>query len=225
MTSKPLVLPPATPSELLSYIISSHRYPTTLIIGCPKDEFLGAVVEDIVGQLTLEDDQRHASGSDTLPPSHPFLKAHLYQIAVSRHIRIIFAPTVTHLRSYLSVFSAKDSPVPLPPSHVDVSKSPLLLVYGLLALHRDASEWSAQGIGNSTAVLVDCATRNGFQPVIVEPRGSGGHGDLDHLGGEMIPILNGTSRKEDGSWLGRSVNIRQVLCRWFEFEDREWQIK
>ncbi|KAF7543697.1 hypothetical protein G7Z17_g10534 [Cylindrodendrum hubeiense] len=222
MTSQPVVLSPATPSELLSYVISYHRYPTTLIIGFPKHEFLSAVVEDVVQQLSLKDDEPR-DGDDEDKPPHPFLRAPLYQIAVSRHIRIVFTPTVTHLRAYLSVFSAAESPIPAPPNHVPDTKPPILLVYGLMALHRDASEWSAQGIGNSTAVLVDCAARNKFRPVIVEPRGVGGHDELDHLGREMIPLLNGTARKDDGTWSGRSVNIRQVLSRWFEFESREWE--
>lgn len=222
MTSQPVVLSPATPSELLSYIISCHRYPTTLVVGCSKQELLSAVVEDVVHQLSLKDDEPQDNVKEDIPP-HPFLKAPLYQIAVSRHIRIAFTPTVTHLRSYLSVFSPADSPIPAPPNHVADSKPPLLLVYGLLALHRDASEWSAQGIGNSAAVLADCAARSKFRPVIVEPRSVGGHDELDHLGREVIPLLNGTARKDDGSWSGRSVSIRQVLSRWFEFESREWE--
>ncbi|KAH7150462.1 hypothetical protein B0J13DRAFT_289116 [Dactylonectria estremocensis] len=218
MTSRPTVLSPATPSELLSYIISCHRYPTTLIVGSSRQEFLGAVVEDVAQQLSLQEEQ---TGNHDIR-SHPFLKAPLYQVAISRHIRIIFTPTVTHFRTYLSVFSAADSPIQAPPNHVPDRKPPLLLVYGLLAVHRDASEWSAQGIGNSAAVLVDGAARNAFRPVLIEPRGVGGHEDLEHLCKEVIPLLNGTARKDDGSWSGRGVSIKQVLCRWFEFESQEW---
>ncbi|KAL4722540.1 hypothetical protein ACLX1H_010418 [Fusarium chlamydosporum] len=217
MTSQPIVLAPATPSELLSYIISHHRYPTTIIIGSPKAEFQASLVEDIVHHLTLQDD----SEDSTTEPSHVLLKAPLYQIAISRHIRILFAPTVTHLRAYLSVFTPKDSSIPAPPNHTPSSRAPLLLVYGLLALHRDASEWSAQGIGNSAALLVDAASRTGFRAAVIEPKGIGGHENLEHLEGEMIPLLNGTARRDDGSWSGRTVTTKQILNRWFEFEVRE----
>ncbi|KAK7429892.1 hypothetical protein QQZ08_003514 [Neonectria magnoliae] len=221
MTSRPVVLSPATPSELLQYIISCQRYPTTLIICSSKEEFQNAVVEDVAQQLSSKDDEPEETTNEEIS-SHPFLKAPLYQTAISRHIRIVFTPTVTHLRSYLSVFSAADSPIAAPPGHTPDDKPALLLAYGLLALHRDTSEWSAQGIGNSTAVLVDCAARNAFRPVVVEPRGVGGHGDLDRLGREMVPLLNGTARKDDGTWGGRSVSVRQVLSRWLEFESRGW---
>ncbi|KAF4980875.1 hypothetical protein FZEAL_3221 [Fusarium zealandicum] len=213
MTPQPIVLSPATPSELLLYIISYHRYPTTLIIGSSKADFHSALTQDVTDYLTLQ-----VKDSETSPLSHPFQKTSLYQIAISRQIRIVFAPTVTHLRAYLSVFSHKDSPVAAPPNHVPSARAPLLLVYGLLALHRDASEWSAQGIGNSAALLVDAAARTSFRPAVVEPKGVAGHDDIEHLGGELIPLLNGTARKDDGSWSGRCVSINQVLSRWFEFE-------
>ncbi|KAH7189292.1 uncharacterized protein B0J16DRAFT_111953 [Fusarium flagelliforme] len=220
MTSRPIVLAPATPSELLSYIISDHRYPTTIIIGSSKAEFKTALIEDITHQLALQDEQQEDQDNPT-ELSHVLLKSSLLQTAISRHIRILFAPTVTHLRAYLSVFTPKDSSIPAPPNHTPGSSPPFLLVYGLLALHRDASEWSAQGIGNSAALLVDAALRNEFRAAIVEPKGIEGHDNLEHLGEEMVPLLNGTARKDDGSWSGRTVSIKQVLNRWFEFEARE----
>ena len=220
MTSRPIVLAPATPSELLSYIISYHRYPTTVIIGSSKTEFQESLIEDITHHLAFHDEQREDQDNPT-EPSHILLKSSLFQIAISRHIRILFAPTVTHLRAYLSVFTPKDSSISAPPNHTPGSRPPLLLVYGLLALHRDASEWSAQGIGNSAAFLVDAALRNEFRAAVIEPKGVGGYEDLEQLGGEVVPLLNGTARKDDGSWNGRTVSIKQVLNRWFEFEVRE----
>ncbi|EKJ72568.1 hypothetical protein NXS19_008901 [Fusarium pseudograminearum] len=220
MTSQPVVLAPATPSELLSYITSYYRYPATLIIGSSKAEFHTALVEDITHHLTVQDEQLQQDNPENsaTEPSHVLLKATLYQIAISRHIRILFAPTVTHLRAHLSVFTPKNSLVPAPPNHAPDSRTPVLLVYGLLALHRDASEWSAQGIGNTAALLVDAASRNGFKAAVIEPKGVGGHEDLGQLGGEMIPLLNGTAKRDDGTWSGRTVSIKQVLNRWFKFE-------
>ncbi|CAJ0549443.1 Ff.00g030560.m01.CDS01 [Fusarium sp. VM40] len=224
MASQPIVLSPATPSELLSYIISNHRYPTTLIIGSSKSEFQASLIEDIAHHLTINDRRSQEDGpgdSITTPASHGLLKAPLYQIAISRHIRILFAPTVTHLRAYLSVFTPNNSPISAPPNHKPSSCAPLLLIYGLLALHRDASEWSAQGIGNSAALFVDAASRNASRAAIIEPKGAGGHEDLDYIGGELVPLLNGTTRKDDGSWSGRTVSIKQVLNRWFEFQTQD----
>ncbi|PTD05741.1 hypothetical protein FCULG_00000640 [Fusarium culmorum] len=223
MTSQPVVLAPATPSELLAYITSYHRYPTTLIIGSSKAEFHTALVEDVTHHLTLQDQQLQQDDPENsaTEQSHVLLKATLYQIAISRHIRILFAPTVTHLRAYLSVFTPKNSLIPAPPNYTPDSSTPLLLIYGLLALHRDASEWSAQGIGNSAVLLVDAASRNRFKAAVVEPKGVGGHEDPEQLQGETIPLLNGTAKRDDGTWTGRTVSIKQVLNRWFKFEVQE----
>lgn len=208
------VLAPTSPSGLLSHTISQYRWPTTLIIGCSKSEFQTALTQEITHQLASQD-----LDIETTQPSHSLLKASLHQIAVSRHIRILFTPTVTHLRSQLSVFSSDDAPIPPPPNHDPDAHQPVLVVYGLLELHRDASEWSAQGVGNSAALLADAAARNAFRAVIIEPISPGDLGGVEHLVGEMLPLLNGTLRKADGTWSGRTVSVRQVLSRWFTFEN------
>ncbi|KPM45377.1 hypothetical protein AK830_g1155 [Neonectria ditissima] len=226
MTSRATVLSPATPSEFLLHTLSSQRYPTTIVIGRSQQEFLRAVVEEVALQLSTERTSKQDNlqdGSNEKTISRPFLESPLSQVALSRHIRLVFISTITHLRAYLSILSAANSPVAAPPGYTPDGNPPLLLVYGLLALHRDTSEWSAQGLGNSTAVLVDCAARNAFLPVVVEPRGAGGHDGLDHLARETVPILNGTPRNEDGIWNGRSVTVQQVMSRWFEFESRDWK--
>jgi len=160
------------------------------------------------------------------------LAAPLYQVAVARHIRVAFIPTVSHLRAFLSVFSVSDTKVSAPPTGATTASSPrappplpLLLVYGFLGLHRDTSEWSVQGISNTAAVLVETATRVGFQAVLVEERTEGL--GTDELLAERMPLLSGTARRigpdfESGGWMGRTVDARRVLQRWFRFQPGEW---
>lgn len=244
MSSPPIILAPATPSELLQYIITHHRYPTTILIGWPKQIFIEALVEDVARQLALQRDEAAAAAEnsdnnneETNPPNasspnhHPLQRKTLLQTAVSRHIRLLFVPSSTHLRAYLGTFSASDSkiPPPPPPSSVDADDSdpgyqsgtPMLLVYGFLELHRDGIEWSAQGIGTTAAYLVEAAARNSFRAAVVEPRGAMGFEALDEFLDESVPILSGTTMKNDGTWSGRTVPIRRVLNRWFEFERQD----
>lgn len=213
----PIVLSSRTPSELLSYIISYHRYPTTLLIGSSKEEFLHSLTEDVKGHIETPSVEDAFNNKIT---THPLLQATLLQTAISRHIRTVFIPTVTHLRAYTSIFTPDDSKITAPPSTTPQTTTPLLLVYGFLELHRDASEWSAQGIGSSLAALVDGAARNGFRAVVVELKGIGG---LEAEKGvkQEIPLLNGTSMREDGTWAGPTVPVSRVLSRWFEFEHGE----
>ncbi|KAK1570255.1 uncharacterized protein LY79DRAFT_527246 [Colletotrichum navitas] len=219
----PTVLSPASPVELLHYIVTFQAYPTTILICYPREDFIARLVSD-AQENTHED---HSTPEERR--SLPLLSATLYQTAVARHIRILFIPTVTHLRAYLSAFDPLDSltPPPPPPNYPPPSSAkrppPLLLVYGLLNLHRDSSEWSAQGLSNSAAALLEAARRTGFKPVVVEPKGAGGH-DFKAVLQDDVPVLSGSSRRDEGVWTGRTVKAKQVLGRWFRFQMGQWDI-
>jgi hypothetical protein len=210
MKKRPALLPPASPSQLLSYILTHHRYPTTLLIGASKQQFLQSLLEDINTPLATSD-----RGEDD---PRALLQVTLRQVAVSRHIRIAFIPTVTHLRAYLAAFSSEVAPVRAPPATFDAHSEPLLLVYGFLELHRLTSEWSAQGIGDSAAALVEAASStgdHGLRAAIIEPTSGAEEASVDDPE-ELVPVLSGMSRREDGSWVGRAVPARRILERWFE---------
>ncbi|KAM0522608.1 hypothetical protein ACHAPE_002200 [Trichoderma viride] len=233
----PIVLSPSTPSELLQYIVTHHRYPTTILIGWPKHTFVEALTEDVSLQLHLQaqtaaenDDKINKEEKEELPstrsPStHPLQRKTLLQTAVSRHIRLLFVPSSTHLRAFLGTFSASDSKIPPPPPSSSPNKNdsgpPMLIVYGLLELHRDSIEWSAQGIGTTATYLIEAAARNSFRAAVVEPRGAMGFEALDEFLEEKIPVLSGTAMKSDGTWSGRTVAMRRVLARWFEFKQQD----
>jgi hypothetical protein len=147
-----------------------------------------------------------------------------------------FINTVSHLRAYLAAFpgSAGEKGVSIAETKlknvVTEGISPMIVVYGLVGLHRDTSEWSAQGLGNSTAALVEVAWRMGQRVVVIEEKLDDGR---DELGGvdervweERVPILNGNVRPagledEDALWSWRTVEVRRVLGRWFKFRKGE----
>ncbi|PSR77389.1 hypothetical protein BD289DRAFT_445438 [Coniella lustricola] len=177
MATVPLILSPASPSQLLTSIVQTERHPTTLIVCSSKAHFLSSLVADYRPQP-----HRSAATDTTL------LTTPLYQLAIARHIRLVFVPTVSHLRAFLSVFNPADSPVPPPPprprspsspsraarlhsikKQARRQRQPRLLVYGFLALHRDTSEWSAQGLTSTAATLIEAARTSGLRAVIVEP--------------------------------------------------------
>ncbi|GFP57781.1 hypothetical protein TASIC1_0009011800 [Trichoderma asperellum] len=236
-SSNPIVLSPSTPSELLQYIVTHHRYPTTVLIGWPKHTFVEALAEDVNLQLYLqaqtaaEHSERNKEETPSPSPNHPLQRKTLLQTAVSRHIRLLFVPSSTHLRAFLGTFSASDSKISPPPSQssssssslpdANVSEPPMLIVYGLLELHRDSVEWSAQGIGTTATYLIEAAARDSFRAAVVEPRGAMGFDTLDEFLDESVPILSGTDMKSDGTWSGRTVPVRRVLARWFDFERQD----
>ncbi|KAI0863140.1 hypothetical protein F4860DRAFT_94575 [Xylaria cubensis] len=238
----PIFLSPALPSELLSYILDQHVYPTTLIICSSQAEFLASAVEDIQSQArktTPNTDQQEESyeGETSHPPgpveedvdiNHALLSSPLYQVATSRHIRVVYTPTVTHLRAYLSVFSPDESRVPTPPKSLltrDRSK-PHIILYGFLRLHRDTSEWSAQGLSNTASTLVDLTHRLSWKTLLVEPQTGAA---FEELLREAVPILNGGARRlgpdpEEGAWTGRTVEVGRILGRWSRFQRAQWDV-
>ncbi|KAI1336591.1 hypothetical protein F5Y15DRAFT_393398 [Xylariaceae sp. FL0016] len=232
----PLFLSPALPSELLTYILHHHTHPTTLIICSSRADFLSSVTDDIRHQTAENanapaqdepdlNDNTHTSQKPH--PKHPLLSSPLYQVATSRHIRVVYIPTVTHLRAYLSIFpdSAK-VPAP-PPSSTARKKPPHIFIYGFLDLHHDTSEWSAQGLGNTASAFVDLAHRLSWQAVIIEPRTRSSATRLEDVLREAVPILSGGTRRmgpglEQGTWAGRTVEVGKVLKRWFCFQRGYW---
>ncbi|KAK1777149.1 hypothetical protein QBC45DRAFT_331356 [Copromyces sp. CBS 386.78] len=182
------------------------------------------------------------------PWASQLLASPLYQIAVARHIRTVFIPTVSHLRAFLSVFetntstsnkvSAPPSTYDSPPnqSHPQPRPQQQLLVYGFLSLHRDSSEWSVQGLNNSVAVLLEAGRRVGLAVGVVEPvepvvdHEAGVVKGMDGSLGEKMPVVNGSALRGVGardllerSVAGKTVDVRRVLGRWFRFGVGEWE--
>lgn len=241
MPLTPLILSPALPSELLTYIIRQHEYPTTLIVCSTQAEFLQSLLADAQTSLQVAADGNQGPGLSSL------LSSPLYQVAVARHIRMIFVPTVSHLRACLSVFNTNDSKVPPPPvTSRQARRRPLLLVYGFFALHRDTSEWSAQGISSTAAGLVEAARKVEFRAVMIDPPRAVVQAEDDadsqcaeHNDGrvgnekeqaslsEEVPILSASARRtgadlDDTEWTGRTVTLARVLGRWFRYRRGDW---
>ncbi|KAI1648691.1 uncharacterized protein F4817DRAFT_63450 [Daldinia loculata] len=248
MSSAPfLLLSPALPSELLTYILTHHVHPTTLVICSSRSEFLASLSDDVL-QGTAHPDEvasvEHSvetSTSGAAPEiqdikqeqarqqQHRLLSSPLYQIATSRHIRVVYIPTVTHLRAYLSVFSPDDSKVPIPPAGFNSSGkcTPCIILYGFLEMHRDTSEWSAQGLGNSASALVELGYRLSWQMIVIEPRKRSSASSFEDSLRENVPFLSGGGRRlgpdaEAGGWTGRTVEVGRVMKRWFDFQLGEW---
>ncbi|TQS35844.1 hypothetical protein Golomagni_03723 [Golovinomyces magnicellulatus] len=251
MAPMPEVLPSLLPSELLTYLLTHQEYPSTLLICQTRDNFINSLVYDV--SLTLKNQAspkqcNSPSTTTTLPMEglihddsvtpHSLLLPTLHQMATSRYIDLIFLPTVMHLRVYLATFPPpppKEYPLPEETPIEPGGKLPLLMVYGLIELHNDTSEWCAQGLCNTLASLIEAGPRSHRKVVITEKWTkktnedcrSESNADLDDLSRcsiwEMrVPILH-TSAKyagvqgENQIWIGRTTEIGRILARWFKF--------
>jgi hypothetical protein len=208
----PLALPPALLHELLQFIIQHHIPPSTLIVCASRSSFLESL-------------------SATLPPD-TLEKATIQQIHRSRTINTVFCPSVQHLRAYLATFSAKEfrercNEVEGMVYECKGSMPKLLMVIGLVGVHRASAEWSAQGIGRTMAVAVEAAYRENLRLVVSETPMEGEKTEVNEdLWEEQIPFLSGAVVRASGdgtrnqSWLGQMTSLRKVLGRWCIFTRR-----
>ncbi len=208
MPAIPVFLPPTAPPDLLSFVVSHCSHPTTLLVCSSRSDFVSDTAQHLSRAATTQRGSADATG---------LLQAPLYQVAVARHIRVAFIPTVSHLRAFLAVFTPGDNsgvvaPPPPPQSRAEAKGTPLLLVYGFVRLHRDTSEWSAHGLSLTAAGLVAAARRTALRAVVVDS--TAGEGGVDILA-EAVPMLGGAARGGEGSRSGRVVGVRRVLVRWF----------
>lgn len=161
---------------------------------------------------------------------------------------MVFIPTVSHLRAYLAAFSGMENEGGQKEVLLDKpgKEVPLLVVYGIVDLHRDSSEWSAQGLGNSMSSLVEAGWRTRRKIVALEDKGlDGQHGEVGvdeeddeavsrrwkqscKVWEQKLPMLNGSVRRagmdsEDGAWSGRTIEVGRIFARWFVFVRENWK--
>ncbi|THV49152.1 hypothetical protein BGAL_0208g00030 [Botrytis galanthina] len=184
MSPSYITLPPALPSELLTWILNHGAYPTTILICKPRAAFISSLLADVTSSTTpLPSSPTDIPSSPPNPvtstaqpqtSSHPLLIKTLHQISLSRHISLIYIPTISHLRAHLSVHSPESaSKIGAPPDQKWDKvgrKRAMIVVYGLIDLHRDTSEWSAQGLNKSLAGLVEIGGRDKRVVVCLEER-------------------------------------------------------
>ncbi|KAH0562290.1 hypothetical protein GP486_003008 [Trichoglossum hirsutum] len=207
----PLVLqPPLVLPEFLDHVLAHVSAPTTLVACSTREAFLHDLVACVADAQDTTGQQQQQQ--QLLVPT-------LHLISTSRSVRLVFTPTLHHLRAYLSTFPANAA---LPAT----SEPPTLAVLNPIALHRPLPDFSAQGLSRTFAAAVDAAARSHMRLVVAEcpvsPSSAqvadGGVGES--VWDEQVPLLSGTLRGfggEEKGWTGRTVMIRRVLERWCVF--------
>ena len=102
-----------------------------------------------------------------------------------------------------------------------------MAVLNLVDLHRETSDFSAQGISRTLALAVEAASRTGMRLEITHidrvldqiALDTGSH-EHSNVWEERIPLLNGSMPSGDSTrqWTGRTVEVRKVLTRWCRLE-------
>lgn len=266
MTPGPEALPSLLPSELLSHIIDHGAFFTTLIICQKREEFIDCLVSDvstnllnqklptqynlnqsITSSLSEEESENEGFRNEEFERGNLLLIPTLKQVAIAQHIHVVFIPTITHLRAYLATFPSITQANPSSlldvekiPTGINIHrKAPLLFVYGLVNLHNDTCEWSAQGLSNTLAGLIEAGQRSSRKVVVAEDwqrtkflevndelNADTGDTSRERVWEIRVPILHTRSKKlghqsEGQPWAGRTTEIGRIYARWFKFGARK----
>ncbi|KAE8378771.1 hypothetical protein BDV26DRAFT_260865 [Aspergillus bertholletiae] len=197
-------------TDFIQHILDHDASRTLLIICSTRDAFLRQLLA-----IT------RAYSSET-GESHSILTKTIGLLSDSRRIQVAYCPTLENLRAYLAVLP---SPGDLMQGHVaenQKARRPLMAILDSVALHLQTSEFSAQGLSRTFATAVEAASREGVDLVLCECQDAANHGDSER--GEVlwytnVPLLNSSVRRGESAWLGRSVPVKRVAQRWFEFNE------
>lgn len=226
--NQPTALPSLICSDFITYILRSHKAPTTLIICSSRETFIAQL-----RTCLIVDERSTPSTSQTEQTSkslHPLLIPTLNLIAKSRSINLAFASTLPHLRAFLTTYA----PLRKAESTLSTltncgSQTPILAIWGIAQLHRSTAEHSAQGLSRTLATAVEAA-RTGVQRLILaepkEPKERPIDEDtndmdegLDDPWKEQVPLLSGSVRfgGEERAWAGRTIEVGRVVAKWCRF--------
>ena len=163
---------------------------------------------------------------------------------MSRTVKVVFCPDITHLRAYLATYtlrSADDTATDMVLDSGDRKR--ILAVLNLVRLHRPTSAFSAQGLNRTLSIAVEAAYHANCQLLIAEcsgPEVSEGvivvedamesAMDADtadqtmprSLWDEEVSILNVTTKSfgaGERGWVGRTMKLRTIAQRWCTFEE------
>lgn len=217
-------------SKFLTQLLEQHAPPSTLIVCSTREFFLERLLIEFrqESQVLTVSSQKN----DTQTTDCSFFPPTLHLIAKSKSISLAFTPTLPHLRAYLATYA---HPITSPDEQIIYEKPgthiPTLAILNPLTLHRPTSDFSAQGLSRTFALLIDAAAREGMQLLVTEchliPEDEEMQTDEDGASrtprdpwSEQVPLLNGSIRfgGEERLWAGRTVEVRKVVSRWFRLE-------
>ncbi|PKY03668.1 hypothetical protein P168DRAFT_327724 [Aspergillus campestris IBT 28561] len=197
-------------TEFLQYILDTTTEPVSLIICSTRDSFLVNLA------FTIQTQPKHTSNGQEL------LKDTIGLLANSTRAKLIFCPTLEHLRAYIGVLRPTSDGNAQHGTTAGQNKRPLVAILNCLALHLPTSEFSAQGLSRTLAAAVEVTSRNGMDLVLCECRDAAN--PADPMRGEalwfaQVPLLNSAVRTggDDAAGGGLSVPVKRIAQRWFEF--------
>ena len=223
-----MALPPLLCSEFVEFVLKHHRGPTTMIVCSSRERFL----EELRASIDRAHSQIPASshGEQATEDLHLLLNPTLHLISRSQTIRLVFVPTLSHLRAFLAIYAhaTRRSVSASDPIRLG-SPIPFLAIWAMARLHQLTTEHSAQGISRTLAAVIEASNQHVQKLVLAEPKiVSTADDEANQIGSdvtwhdpwtEALPLLSGALRfgGEERAWSGKTVTLGAVISRWCQF--------
>ncbi|KAL2356757.1 hypothetical protein BJ546DRAFT_532146 [Cryomyces antarcticus] len=241
----PVILPSVSLPHLLQHLIRSQERPTTLVVCSTREDFLHDLLHALAASssVTVASVAGDTGGRSTALQEallHPLLVPTLQLLSASQNVTVAFCPSLPTLHAYLSAHPSRIASALSDHPHNRTS-TPVFLLLNSIALHRNTSAFSAQGLSRTFAAAVEAAHFARQRLTIVECPLDDSDQCAEHEDGledreraearqqaattsdswdEEVSILNVTTKSfgaGERGWVGRTVKIRQVVGRWGVF--------
>ncbi|PGH26941.1 hypothetical protein AJ80_01323 [Polytolypa hystricis UAMH7299] len=208
-------------TDFLEHSMRDNASTITLVVCTTRDDFVQQIYASIELQSTdASNDDIHGTQSTT---THSLLANTIGSIVSSNRIKLAFCPSLEHLRAYLSVFRGYTGGPPFSAAKEGrYQGQPVLTILNIVALHYHTGELSAQGLSRTLALAVEVAAREMVKLGVCECAAlrEGEAASGSSVWDADIPLLNSsidTSTEENRSRPTRTVKVKQVAQRWFDF--------
>ncbi|KIV87562.1 hypothetical protein PV11_03099 [Exophiala sideris] len=205
--------------------------PTDLIVCSSREAFLIEVVSILErhhGEHTVSTADPAREGVDqtgqatSSSRSHVLSSPSLYLLNASQYCRLVFCPSITVLRGYLSGY-VSTSAMPVQPTSRVGPEGRQLIILNLLRLHHGSSEFTLQGLSQTLATAVSAAHRTHRCLQLVECKDTT---DLFNpnsgpaLWHAQVPLLSGSIKigESGASWGRRTISTSKIASRWFKVQ-------
>ncbi|KAJ9644575.1 hypothetical protein H2199_003538 [Coniosporium tulheliwenetii] len=241
---KPTVLQDLPLIDFINFILEHHTLPTTIVICASRDAFLQQLLRSESSSRPSNQSADNQLDPETIPEQHAesLLIPTLHLLSTSRTVDLAFCPSLHALQAYLSAYSAraaswtKATEARTTGESVRTGKVPILALLNPLALHRETSSFSAQGLSRTFASAVEAADRNRQKLIIAEcvdghvtpenvgqDEGDEAMEDVDvRMAVEAEAAGTGSEeRSKENPW-DQEVGILNVTTRTFGAGERGW---
>ncbi|KAK2882647.1 hypothetical protein FQN49_000121 [Arthroderma sp. PD_2] len=220
----------------MQYLLRSNASTITLLSCSTRDAF----IEELCANTALEPEQPRSPGpEDVQDPSeeaiaddegessienrHWLLSNTIDLISRSQRVKLVFCPSVEHLRAYLGGRFRNRKNLHEQGANGNLYQgTPMLAIVNMVSIHSSTAEFSAQGISRTSALAVEIAAREGVELVLCECKSVHGGGTErgSRVWDAQVPLLSSMVKSMGGepSPNVKTIQVKQVMKKWFRFD-------